>query len=114
MANHKKTDGIMNTKTPTGADESTMRRRFKEIFGEIGDNVYEKEWNSLYDIWRNAWTQSRRLALMEASTEVASHWNDTATVIKQYEQAQRSAGVLQRMALAEPSNGELCSGANNQ
>ena len=92
------------TKTPTGADESMMRRRFKEIFGEIGDNVYEKEWNSLYDIWGTAWTQSRRLALMEASTEVASHWNYTATVIKQYEQAQRSAGVLQRMALAEPSN----------
>jgi hypothetical protein len=92
------------TKTPTGADESVMRRRFKEIFGEIGDNVYEKEWNSLYDIWRNAWTQSRRLALMEASTEVASHWNDTSATTNQYQQAQRSSGALQRMALAEPSN----------
>lgn len=94
----------MKTDKPTGADESTMRRRFKEIFGEIGDNVYEKEWNALYDIWRNAWTQSRRLALMEASTEVASHWNDTSATTNQYQQAQRSAGVLQRMALAEPAN----------
>ena len=41
----------------------------------------------------------RRKTLLDASTEVAGHWNDRTTMCNQYEQAQRSAGILQRQAL---------------
>jgi hypothetical protein len=40
-----------------------------------------------------------RKILLDASTEVASHWNVQDTMVNQYEQAQRSAGILQRKAL---------------
>lgn len=38
----------------------------------------------------------KRKTLLEASSEVAGHWNDRSTMTNQYQQAQRSAGVLQR------------------
>ena len=41
----------------------------------------------------------RRKTLLDASTEVAGHWNDRSTMCNQYQQAQRSAEVLQRQAL---------------
>ncbi len=41
----------------------------------------------------------RHKTLLDASTEIAGHWNDRSTMCNQYEQAQRSAGVLQRQAL---------------
>lgn len=44
--------------------------------------------------------RSRRLALLDASSEVASHWSDRMSMVRAYDQAQRSAGVLQRIALA--------------
>ena len=43
--------------------------------------------------------KTRRLTLLDASSEVASHWNDRNHQCNQYDQAQRSAGVLRRMAL---------------
>ena len=42
----------------------------------------------------------KRITLLEASSEVAGHWNDRSTMVNQYEQAQRSAGVLQRQGYA--------------
>jgi len=44
----------------------------------------------------------RRRTLLEASSEVADHWNDRHTMVNQYEQAQRSAGVLKEIAIAAP------------
>lgn len=37
----------------------------------------------------------KRITLFEAATEVASHWNDKTTMVNQYDQAQRSAAILQ-------------------
>lgn len=48
---------------------------------------------------QNLELQVRRIAFLDAATEVAGHWNDKRFMVNQYEQAQRSAGVLQRMAL---------------
>ena len=50
--------------------------------------------------------KARRRALLDASTEVAGHWNDRAAMCNQYDQAQRSAAALQRMAIdgAETEN----------
>lgn len=45
---------------------------------------------------------TKRKTLLEASSEVASHWNDRTRTVNQYEQAVRSAGVLQKMAFDIP------------
>jgi hypothetical protein len=50
------------------------------------------------EIRKHATREARQKALLNASSEVAGHWNDRTTTTNQYEQAQRSAGVLQRMA----------------
>ena len=42
--------------------------------------------------------EARQIALLDAAAEVASHWNDRNAMVNQYEQAQRSARALQRMA----------------
>jgi hypothetical protein len=46
----------------------------------------------------------RRIALLDAASEVAGHWNDKFQMCNQYEQAQKSASILQKMALAEGRN----------
>jgi hypothetical protein len=55
----------------------------------------EKDAHELMEV---TWNASRRNALLEASTEVATHWNDRTTMTNQYEQAQRSAVMLQAKA----------------
>ena len=61
----------------------------------VGENAKEAS----EQIIAAAMQQSRRMALLDASSEVAGHWNDRDTMCNQYDQAQRSAGVLQRKAL---------------
>lgn len=41
----------------------------------------------------------KRKTLLEEASEVAGHWNDKSIMVNQYEQAQRSADVLQKQAL---------------
>ena len=64
---------INETETPEPVllQPVVMRRRFVALMGEPGDNVYQKEWDALYAIWESAWNQSRRLALLDAASEVA-------------------------------------------
>jgi hypothetical protein len=39
-----------------------------------------------------------RRGMLDAASEVAGHWNDRSTMTNQYQQAQRSANVLIRLA----------------
>ena len=82
---------INETETPEPVllQPVVMRRRFVALMGEPGDNVYQKEWDALYAIWASAWNQSRRLALLDAASEVAGILHQQQP--KSYERLQRMA-----------------------